>query len=210
MIISHKKQRCFWKIPRTGSSNIEMVLRLTAGLDLSQDVVAETHFYPESANFDSMPDAAVGTPGTRRAHITPQMALDNGFLTPAMLNAYQHFCIIRDPIDKFISSYHLCLPSYEWDVTKILADIVVPNPESAVWRRQSDYLTVGNITALPFSDYVNSANTIFTAFGAPIPDHLPKVTRAHIRFEDIIKETATAANIQEIEAYYADDMLLSF
>lgn len=210
MIISHKKQRCFWKIPRTGSSNIEMVLRLTAGLDLSQDIVAETHFFPASANFDSMPDATDGTAGTRRAHITPQTALDNGFLTPSQFNVYQHYCIVRDPIDKFISSYHLCLPRYEWDVTKILAETVVPNPESAVWRRQSEYLTVGNITTLPFSDYVNSANTIFAAFGAPIPAQLPKVTRSHIRFETIIKETATAANIQEIEAYYADDMLLNF
>jgi hypothetical protein len=210
MIISHKKQRCFWKIPRTGSSNIEMVLRLTAGLDLSQDIVAETHFYPASANFDSMPDAPSGTAGTRRAHITPQTALDNGLLTPSEFNVYTHYCMVRNPIDRFISTYHLTMPKYEWDITKIIAEVIVPNPENAVWRKQSEYLTTGNIIALPFSDYVNSANTIFAAFGAPIPDQLPNVSRSHIRYESFIKQTATAANIQEISAYYADDMVLDY
>jgi len=211
MIISHKKQRCFWKIPRTGSTNIEVILRLTAGLDLSQDVVAETtHFFQASANLDSVPASPAGAPGTHRSHMTPQTALDLGLLTPAMLNAYQHFCIVRDPIDRFISMYHLALPNYEWDVTKIIAENIAPTPGYATWRRQSDYLTVGNITTLPFSDYVNSANTIFAAFGAPIPDQLPNISRSHWRFEDVTKQQATAANIQEISAYYADDMLLNF
>jgi hypothetical protein len=209
MIISHSKQVNFWKIPRTGSSNIEMLLRLLSGLDLSQDVLADTHFFPASANFDAMPDHANGTPGRRRAHITPQTAIDNGFLTLAQYNSYQNFCMVRDPVDRFISSYHLAIPRYDFDPQEIIDTLIVPNADQAVWRPQSAWLTLGNITTLPFSDYVNSLGTILAAFGATVPDQLPNVSRAHIRYETFIKQIATGPQRQAIETYYAADMGLS-
>ena len=210
MIISHSRRICFWKIPRTGSSNIEMVLRLRSNLDLTKDVVAETHFYPASANMDSVPDQADGTPGVRRAHITPQMALDLGLLTQAQFDLYDHYCMVRNPVDRFISTYHLTIPRYAFDITKIIAETIVPNTHSAVWRKQVEYLTTGNITALPFSDYANSANAIFDAFRCPRPDQLPNVSRSHMRYDTFVKESATDAQRQEIEAYYHEDMLLDF
>lgn len=210
MIISHSKQVNFWKIPRTGSSNVEMILRLTAGLDASQDVMGRTNFYDVAHNFDTMPDAADGTPGNRRAHITPQTAIDNGFLTLAQYNSYQNFCIVRDPVDRFVSTIHLAMPGQAepFDVPDLIA-FMQANMSHAAFRTQSDYLTLGNITTLPFSDYVNSVGTILTAFGAPIPDGLPNVTRSHPLYEDFIRSLPTPADRGLIQAFWSADAALN-
>ena len=211
MIISHSKQKCFWKITRTGSTNIEVVLRLTAGLDLSQDVVAATDFFPSSANIVGLPVSPSGVSSNRRAHMTPQTAIDNGLLTQAQYDTYDHYCMVRDPIDRFISSYHLAIPRYDFNIKVILEETIKPNTTMAMWRKQSEYLTLGNVTTLPFSDYANSANTIFTAFGAPIPDQLPNISRSHLRYETFTKEEVLVVGQRAmIETYYADDMLLNF
>jgi len=187
-----------------------MILRLTSKLDLTRDVVAWSHFYPESANMDGVPDSPAGTPSDKRAHMTPQTAIDLGLLTQAQFDLYDNYCIVRDPVDRFISTYHLAIPKYKFDITKIVAETIVANPGNSVWRKQVEYLTQNNIIALPYSDYENSVNTILAGFKCPIPDQLPKVTRSHLRSEIIIKETATAAQRQEIEAHYHEDMLLDF
>jgi hypothetical protein len=209
MIISHSKGVTFWKIPRTGSSTIELLIRLLAGLDLTQDVVGETHFYPSSVNFDTMPDHADGTPGTRRAHITPQTAIDNGFITLAQFNRYRNYCMVRDPVEKFISMYHVVMMKELFDPAQIITDHIIPSPNSAVFRKQTDWLTLSNMYALPFSGYVNSVNTILTAFGAPIPDQLPRVTRNHMKYELFVRSIATVGDRTAIETYYASDMALN-
>lgn len=209
MIISHSKQVNFWKIPRTGSSNVEMVLRLIGGLDTSQDVIAETHFFPQSYNFSSMP-ARGNVPGPRRAHITPATAIAEGFLTQAQYDSYENYCMVRDPVDKFISLHSLAFPREKFEPNNIWANIRSQDPSSAIFRPQSDYLSLGNITALPFSDYENSVRTIITAFGVPQPDAIPKVTRENPGAVERGKAIATAPQRAEIEALYPDDMLLNF
>lgn len=211
MIISHSKQKTFWKIPRTGSSNVEMVLRLTAGLDVAQDVIAETHFFPSAYNFDTMPPRPDGLPGRRRAHITPQTAIDQGFITLAQYNTYENFCIVRDPVDKFISLHSLAFPKRQFNtnIQNIFDELVIPNPTDAIFRPQTAWLTLGNMTTLPFSDYANSVNTILTAFGAPIPDTLPQVRRMNESVENFNRAIATSADRAVIETYYADDMGLN-
>lgn len=211
MIISHSKGVCFWKIPRTGSSNVEMILRLTAGLDYAQDVVARTNFYDVSHNFSTMPDSADGVPGDRRAHITPQTAIDNGFLTLAQYNAYQHYCIVRDPVDRFISTIHLAHASAAsaFNVGELIA-FMQQHMDQAHYRPQSEYLTLGNINALPFSDYVNSVGTILTAFGAPIPaGGLPRISRSHWRYEEFVRQLPDAAQEAQIRAFWSADSGLS-
>jgi hypothetical protein len=188
-----------------------MILRLTAGLDYSQDVVARTNFYDHSHNFSTMPDTADGVPGDRRAHITPQTAIDNGFLTLAQYNAYDHYCIVRDPVDRFISTIHLALPGQaEGFNVGDLVQFMQQHMSEAHYRPQVEWLTLGNINALPFSDYENSVNTILTAFGAPIPaGGLPRVSRSHWRFLDIVKQIPDQAQRGLIRAFWSADSGLS-
>ena len=210
MIISHSKGVAFWKIPRTGSSTVEMLLRLTAGLDTGQDVMAETHFFPTAYNFDTMPDRHDGAPGRRRAHITPQTAIDRGFITQSQYDAYDNFCMIRDPVAKFISLYALAFPRRAFVPTDIWADIRGRDPGSALFRSQSEYLTLGNITPLPFSSYEQSVHTILTAFGAPIPDAIPKITRTNHTLENHRVVIVTPQERAAIESFYPDDLALNF
>ncbi len=209
MIISHSKQVCFWKISRTGSTTIEMLIRLMGGLDITQDVIAETHFFPASHNFP-MPDGVDGTRGARRAHITPQTAIDNGFITQVQYDAYENYCMVRDPVDRFISTHALAFPKVRFTPTDIWADIQGKDPTAAIFRTQSEYLARGNITGLPFSDYENSVRTILTAFGAPQPDTLPWITRQNPSLENFNKALATVQDRSDIESFYPDDKLLSF
>ena len=208
MIISHSKSVAFWKIPRTGSSNVEMILRLIAGLDTTQDVIAETHFFPVAFNFDNMPDMANGAPGRRRAHITPQTAIDNGFLTLAQYNAYQNFCMVRDPVDKFVSLHALAFPQDEFHPANIWRNIRGAAPTDAIFRAQSEWLMLGNITPLPFSDYENSVRTIITAFGAAQPDALPWVNRENPSVENFQRSIVTPAQDAQIRAFYPSDASL--
>ena len=209
MIISHSKRVTFWKIPRTGSTNVEMILRLIAQLDTRQDVIAETHFFPASFNF-SMPDGANGTPGARRAHITPQTAIDNGLITQAQYDAYDNYCMIRDPVDKFVSLHALAFPKVEFIPAQIWADIRDLDPDGAIFRPQSEYLALGNMNALPFSDYENSVRTIIAAFGAIQPDALPWVTRENPSVTTRHKAIASPQAIAEIRGFYPDDVGLNF
>jgi hypothetical protein len=87
---------------------------------------------------------------------------------------------------------------------------VQSNPNAAVWRKQSEWLAEGNITALPFSDYENSVNTILTAFGATPPPQLPNVSRSHWRHEVIAKQRATPQQAADVEAWYVEDMALNY
>ncbi len=212
MIISHSKQICFWKIPRTGSTTVELLLRLLAGLDFSQDVIAKGYFFPAGYNFGMMPDSPSGVPGERRTHITPQEAIDNNVMTLAQYNSYQNFVMIRDPVEKFISAYQFGMPGRTFDPAGIITDTIIPNPQShfGLWKKQVEWLTLGNITALPFSDYQNSLTTVVTAFGGTMPTDIPNVSRRHLRFEEIVRQIATPAHRASIRAHYSEDEALNF
>lgn len=216
MIISHSKQVCFWKIPRTGSTTVDTLIRLLGGLDETQDVVAEEYFFPSvSHNADSIPDHPNGTPGRARAHLTPQEAIDSGVLTLAQYNSYQNFCMVRDPVSRFKSMYQLALPSTDWNARAILRDTVVANENGingvkySTWRKQVDWLTVPGMNAMPFSDYVNSVNTILTAFGITPPNNLPNISRRHMLWQERVVLITPQVEEDAIRAYYSEDALLN-
>lgn len=213
MIISHSKQCCFFKIPRTGSTSIEALLRLTAGLDYTQDIVMAGHFFPDQHH--NVPAAVTpsldGSPGHMRTHMTPTMAIGFGCLTQAQYNSYQNFCIVRDPVGRMVSAHALGFHSADWDVPAILRDRAVPNMQFALFKPQVEWLTEGNITPLRFSDYENSVNTILTAFGAPIPEDMPNITRRHPAWEQSRMQMATASSTDrtDIERVYSSDAALN-
>lgn len=222
MIISHSKQVCFWKIPRTGSTSIEVVLRLAGGLDYAQDLIMEGHFFPNQHHNipPSVPPALSGQPGHTRTHLTPTQAIALGCITQAQYNAYDHYCMVRDPVDRLVSAHALGFASVTWNTEEILRDRVQgtdpgsgrPFMEYALFRPQVDWLAEGNITALPFSDYENSARAIFTAFGMAQPVDVPTITRRHPLWEQEGRRlvNATPGDRQRIEAVYTGDAALNF
>jgi hypothetical protein len=213
MIISHSKQVCFWKIPRTGSTSIEVVIRLAAGLDYSQDLVMEGHFFPgQHHNIPlSVPNAISGQPGHTRTHLTPRRAILLGLITQAQYDSYQNFCIVRNPVARLVSAHALGFSSADWDVEAILRDRVAGSLDFALFKPQVRWLTEGNITPLPFSDYDNSARTVLTAFGLPAVTDVPKITRRHPHWEQNAMQLANASpnDRARINTVYADDAALN-
>jgi hypothetical protein len=216
MIISHSKQVNFWKIPRTGSTTVELLLRLTAGLDYSQDVVASGHFFPDQHHNipGTVPNASPsGLPGYTRTHLTPTEAISFGVLTQAQYDSYQNFCMVRDPLDKMISAHSLGFRRDTFDVAEILRNRVRGNENFAIFKPQVEWLAEGNMTPLPFSDYENSVRTVLTAFGAPIPVDIPNITRRHPEYESFVRSIATAADraaIEDASSPYARDARLNY
>lgn len=203
MIISHSKQINFWKIPRTGSTSVELLLRLLAGLDYGQDVVASGHFFPDQHHNipPTVPDAVPsGRPGFTRTHLTPTEAISFGVLTQAQYDSYQNFCVVRNPLDRLISAHALGFHKVDFNVADIIRDRVRGNTSFAIFKPQVEWLAEGNITPLPFSDYVNSVTTILTAFGAPVPADIPNVTRRHPHHETFTRSIATPADRAAIGA----------
>lgn len=212
MIVSHSKQVNFWKIPRTGSTTIELLLRLLAGLDYAQDVTASGHFFPDLPNNmpPSIPPAINGNPGWTRTHLTPTEAIAFGVLTQAQYDSYQNFVMVRDPLDKLISAHSLGFHKKTFDVAELWNSDIKDNLQFSIFKPQSEWLTEGNITTLPFSDYANSIATVMAAFGAPMPHDIPNVSRRHPHYEQFTRSLSTAADRTVIEQHYPDDAKLNY
>lgn len=212
MIISHSKQVNFWKIPRTGSTTVELLLRLLAGLDWSQDVCASGHFFQDKPNNmpGTIPPAINGNPGWTRTHLTPDEAIQFGVLTRGQYMSYDNYCIVRDPLEKLISAHSLGFRRVNFNARQIIADRIEGKTHFSIFKPQSEWLTEGNITALPFSDYENSLSTIMAAFGAPMPHDIPNVSRRHPDYETFTRSLASADDRLAVEQFYAADAALNY
>ena len=214
MIISHSKQVNFWKIPRTGSTTVELLIRLLADLDYAQDVTAEGTFFPGQSNNvpPSVPPAINGPPGPTRTHLTPTEAIQFGVLTQQQYDTYQNFCMVRDPVARLLSAHTLGFHriTLRGRMNDFLADHVNGRQNFSVFKPQVEWLAEGNITALPFSDLRNSIATILTAFGAPMPHDLPSITRRHPRHDDATRATLLPADEAAVRAFWPDDEALNY
>ena len=217
MIICHSKQVNFWKIPRTGSTTVEAILRLMPGvLDYDAgDIVSTGHFFPTGHHNvpGTVPPSINGSHGNTRTHLTPENAIQFGCLTQAQYDSYDNYCIVRDPLARLVSAHILGFSQAEWNVADILEQRCKPNLQYAIFKPQIEWLTLGNMNILPFSDYENSVTTILTAFGCPIPVDIPQITHRHPNWESRHMQHATATGLdrQLIEApdspYHEDSKL---
>lgn len=95
MIVYHSKKKVFWRNPKTGSTSMEALLRRCVP-PTSKDVATRLPYVDMgSINFDHG-RVSLG-------HLTPYSKYDP--LTDEQHEEYDHYCFIRDPIDRFVSSY---------------------------------------------------------------------------------------------------------
>lgn len=205
MIISHSKQFCYWKIPRTGSNTAELCIRMSGVLDLSQDIVMSCHFFPGEHNVPKTNPYVTG-------HLLPSSAITFGMLTQEQYDRYTHYTIVRNPIDRWISAYSFKCRKHI--MQKISPSEYYENGrEELVCRRQSDYLALGGVRTFPFSDFENSITTIVRLIGGRLDDvpKLEHLSRKRVLFwarEAVEKKDPELKD--KILAWYADDLQLEY
>ena len=197
MIISHSKKFCYWKIARTGSNTAELCIRMSDVLDLEQDLVTSCHFFPASHNVQE----------NMSGHTTPDEAITLGYITPKQYETYDHYTIVREPLERWISAYaYKCRMHVREKITPL--EYFIKAGADFVTRRQSDYITKNTIM-FPFSDYENSIREIVTRIGGTLYD-VPKIEHKTRRLwkykaEQAIEYTELGDILRE---YYHDDFSL--
>ena len=198
MIISHSKKFCYWKIARTGSNTAELCIRMSNVLDLEEDLVTSCHFFPASHNVELE---------EMSGHNTPDEAIALGYITPEQYDRYDHYTIVREPLQRWISAYaYKCRMHIDERITPL--EYSINAGDDIVTRRQSDYITNDTIV-FPFSDYENSIREIITRIGGTLYD-VPKIEH---KTRGMWRRTAERA-IQDTElgdtlrVYYRDDFNL--
>ncbi len=204
MIISHSKKFCYWKIARTGSNTAELCVRMSGALDLSQDVVTSCHFFPASHNFPN--DI------THSGHTTPVRAIEIGALTREQYDEYDHYTIIRNPLERWVSAYTFhCKEHIQEKITP--ADFFANCKSKQVMIRQGVYLELGNVQTFPFSDYEQSVKKMIALMGGVVLDDIPRVH--HMTREKWTRRANRALDVEanlktDLLNWYGDDLLLSY
>ena len=205
MIISHSKQFCYWKIARTGSNTAELCIRMSGVLDLSQDVVTSCHFFPAEHNVPPSESHQSG-------HTLPTQAVAIGALTQEQYDTYDHYTIVRNPLDRWISAYAFrCRMHLTEELTT--DQFLTNHSDDHVTAKQSDYLTLGRVQTFPFSDYEQSIRTIIAAIGGRLDD-VPKIehkTRQGWKRRAFLDVNVPASTLKkELLTRYHDDMALAY
>ncbi len=169
-------------------------------LDLEQDLVTSCHFFPASHNVQEQENMS--------GHTTPDEAITLGYITQAQYDEYDHYTIVREPLERWVSAYaYHCRMDLKEKITPLEYFI---QADDLVTRRQSDYITKDTIM-FPFSDYENSIREIVTKIGGTLYD-VPKIEhktrRAWKRRAMFAAETNPLC--EQLREYYRDDFKLQF
>jgi len=177
MIISHRLEFAFFRIPKTGSTTTELLLRMT-GLFDENDICSGIPLYGVKAinveesvrplnrrgrgqGVRTMDEWPIGS-----MHATPTEAVDDGLITEAQLTAYACYATMRDPLDRAVSAFahharHAALINQP-DVLKVYLD-TEGSKNNILVIPQTDYFLHNGIqvcTPLDFSDFQTSIRTM--------------------------------------------------
>ena len=202
MIISHSRKFCYWKIARTGSNTAEFCIRVSGVLDRSCDVISGGAYFTNVSNLDQRVNP----------HILPQDALEQGLLTREQYDEYDHYTIVRNPLDRWVSAYG-------WKHRFSARPVIEPwdffarsHKDDLLITPQSRYLKLGRVQAFPFSDYENSLRTIIAKIGGRVED-VPNLSRK--ARETVLRKVRNAVDSDPelrrgLLEFYADDLKLPF
>ena len=103
MIISHRKKFAFFANQRTGSKAVGIVLRFCGVFDENDILIAQPFPATRTARIE-VPSYNLGEYRSGNVnHMTPQMAMDAGFITLEQLREYDCYAFLRNPRDRFMA-----------------------------------------------------------------------------------------------------------
>jgi len=155
MILSHSKKFIFFRVAKTGSTTAEVLLRLSAKWDHTQDVLIGTKEW-ELPGINSLRKAGYGSTESSEieinwAHITPQQLIDYGVLTLEQLKEYNCYAFLRPIEGRFISGYLHCLRRQKWG--RIDSMGLQPDQFIKRWREQRELFSAEEIIGRPQIDW---------------------------------------------------------
>jgi len=226
MIISHNKQFAFFRVPKTGSTTAEFVLRLSQAFDPVADWMSAIQGLPSTLPqalydpieahvielFPAMPeDKRQGSVDLFIAHMTPADAMTFGLITFEQLRAYRCFAYLRDPYERAISAHKHSVGT-RFMVTSIFEKTMnsldeLRSSHNLLWKPQVDYFYVNGervTERLEFSDYANELNRVISIMGGREFEEVPRLNKS----KEIIGDTSvfqSDAVKRRVAEVYSDD-----
>lgn len=203
MIISHAHHFAFFRVPRTGSTTAEVVLRMAVAFG-SGDVL--TRMPQRGLPARNMPAAHdVNGPPIYGNHYTPLDAINFGLMTEQQLRDYDCFCFMRDPLERYVSAFiaGAGVPIHPDAFIRIRAKlnerdmgILTNDPETYThWNGEE------LVKALDFSNYESNVRRLITLLGGIQPAELPNLNPNRNRPPGVrSSEYLTAESIAALEA----------
>jgi hypothetical protein len=158
MIISHRNKFAFFANPKTGSKAAGIMLRM-AGIFDENDILIKQRFAGTRTadlclpayNADGVPD-----------HVTPEGAIERGFITLEQLKEYNCFTFLRDPENRYYAS-RVAMMMNRWG--EISNGLPLEKPH----RPQYEYFLVDGeqvVTPLDFGDYNTGIKHMYDVLNA--------------------------------------------
>lgn len=169
MIISHRNKFAYFRVPKTGSSGMSFMLRMLPVWN-EEDIMTPVHNggWP-GYNVPKMPDGMTVNEERRlipeqdrvinHMHLTPEMAIEAGYITQEQLEEYNVFIACREPCARYVSMF-----KHKYRRLPVVEQFVegVDNGEDfhLLERRTTAYAYSNGVLVADVLDFSNYANEV--------------------------------------------------
>lgn len=176
MIISHRLKFAFFASQKTGSKAVGLMLRLSGIFDQDDIMIAQPFPATRTARIE-LPAHNLGEYSSDEVnHMTPQKAIDAGFITLEQLREYDCYAFLRDPKNRFVASR----ASMQIDRN---GNVAMPGRRvSGVSPPQFEFFYVDDemvVTPLDFDDYDSEIRFLINSLNGYHHMDVPEVTKEY-------------------------------
>lgn len=226
MIISHVKKFAYFRTPKTGSTTQEFMLRISGAFNDESDVLTNTPVgqlgHQNLPNYRNE-DGKLNNPWLEyNAHITPQVALEQGLMTMDQFREYDCYAFMREPRKRHLSGIVHALGRHvaPEDVHRVLNTTLAemdghPNQKRLLGLLtipQSEYFYVNGellIQPLKFSDFQNELRKIIKRVDGIDFPVIPRMNARSAWRDNFTEEQFwTPEYIERFEYSYREDIRL--
>lgn len=160
MIISHRLKFAFFRIPKTGSTTTEIILRMTGLFDENDFASHLQRFRIPPINLPEFNPDMPPKDRPRDGHATPTDAIADGLITKAQLIEYDSYATLRDPLARSISVFAHAMGQPGLLAPEGFKILTAEHRDFGILERpQTEYFLIDGdqvLTPLDFSDFVGS------------------------------------------------------
>lgn len=159
MIISHRKKFAFFANPKTGSKAAGIMLRMAGVFDNDDLLIKQRFVGTRTADLALPTHNLEGVPD----HLTPEGAIEEGYITLEQLREYNCFAFLRDPEERYYASRIAMVMNRHGEVSN-------GQPLEKPHRSQFEYFLVNGeqvVTSLDFGSYNDGIRHMYDILDAP-------------------------------------------